>query len=58
MGDLGCAKRTEAAALAEQALARTEATEKERARAAEADESVCTFDRTDFKRLPVRWLSP
>ena len=26
--------------------------------AAARDETVCTFDETDFKRLPVRWLSP
>ncbi len=26
--------------------------------AAARDEQVCTFDRTDFKRLPVRWMEP
>lgn len=26
--------------------------------AAARDERVCTFDRTDFKRLPVRWMEP
>lgn len=27
-------------------------------RAAECSEQVCTFDKTDFKRLPVDWISP
>ena len=27
-------------------------------RAAAQDEEVCTFDKTDFKRLPVCWISP
>lgn len=27
-------------------------------RAAADDETVCTFDHTDFKRLPARWTSP
>lgn len=26
--------------------------------AAAQDEEVCTFDKTDFKRLPVRWVLP
>lgn len=26
--------------------------------AAHQDEEVCTFDKTDFKRLPGRWISP
>jgi predicted nucleic acid-binding protein len=26
--------------------------------AARRDETVCTFDETDFKRLPVVWLTP
>ncbi len=26
--------------------------------AAKHEEAVCTFDAKDFKRLPVRWLSP
>jgi len=26
--------------------------------AAARGESVCTFDKTDFKRLPVEWLTP
>lgn len=26
--------------------------------AAKHDEAVCTFDKADFKRLPVRWISP
>jgi predicted nucleic acid-binding protein len=27
-------------------------------RAAQAAEPVCTFDKTDFRRLPVAWVSP
>ncbi len=27
-------------------------------RAASQGEEVCTFDKTDFKRLPVNWLEP
>jgi predicted nucleic acid-binding protein len=26
--------------------------------AAQADATVCTFDATDFKRLPARWMRP
>jgi predicted nucleic acid-binding protein len=27
-------------------------------RAAEHDETVCTFDKTDFKKLPSKWVTP
>ena len=27
-------------------------------KAQEADQEVCTFDETDFKKLPARWILP